>query len=82
MLGFDVVASMPYQYAPLSKNQRIRKSFQFLESIGDRWLPMAGGGYMITAKRRDLGMTLVGKLKYKKPKPGRLATSPVKTALK
>ena len=82
LLGFDVVASMPYQYAPLSKNQRIRKSFQFLESIGDRWLPMAGGGYMITAKRRDLGMTLVGKLKYKKTKPGRLATSPVKTALK
>ncbi len=82
LLGFDVVASAPYQYSPLSKSERIRKSTQFLESIGDRWLPMTGGGYMITAKRRDVGMTLVGKLKSKKSKRASLATSPVKTALK
>ena len=82
LLGFDVVASAAYQYAPLSKSERIRKSTQFLESIGDRWLPMTGGGYMITAKRRDVGMTLVGKVKNKKSKRASLATSPVKTALK
>lgn len=82
LLGFEIVASAAYQYAPLSKNQRIRKSTQFLESIGDRWLPMTGGGYMITAKKRDVGTTLVGKLKFKKNKRARLATSPVKTALK
>ena len=82
LLGFEVVASAAFQYAPLSKSDRIRKSTQFLESIGDRWLPMTGGGYMITAKRRDVGMTLVGKLKSKKSKRPNLATSPVKTALK
>jgi len=82
LLGFDVVASSAYQYAPLSKSQRIRRSTHFLESIGDRWLPMTGGGYMITAKKRDVGMTLVGKLKFKKNNRAKLAASPAKTALK
>ena len=61
LLGFDVVASSMYQYSPLSSNQRVNKIFNFLESVGDRWLPMMGGGYMITAKKRDLQMTMVGK---------------------
>ena len=82
LLGFDVVAKATYQYAPLSKSPRTRKSMQFLESVGHRLLPMTGGGYMITAKRRDVGMTLVGKVKYKNSKRARLATSAAKAALK
>jgi len=61
LLGFEVVASSMYQYSPLSSKQKVNRVFNFLESVGDRWLPMMGGGYMITAKKRDLQMTLVGK---------------------
>jgi len=63
LLGFDVVASAMYQYSPLSSKPGVNKTFNFLESVGDRWLPMTGGGYMITAKKRDLKPTLVGRVK-------------------
>jgi len=69
LLGFQVVASSMCQYAPLLKSERLQKMFGFLESVGDRWLPMTGGAYMITAKKRDVGMTLVGRVKFRNPKP-------------
>ena len=68
LLGFEVVSSAMYQYAPLSKSQRLRSAFNFLNSVGDRWLPMFGGGYMICAKKRDAGLTLVGQLKFSRTK--------------
>lgn len=68
LLGFEVVASSMFQYAPLSKKPGMRRSLRFLESIGDRWLPMFGGGYMIAAKKRDAGTTMVGRLKFKTSK--------------
>jgi len=75
LLGFEVVASAMFQYAPLSRSQRFLAAIQFLESIGDRWLPMFGGGYMIAAKKKDVGMTMVGRVRFKSPKPN-IATSP------
>lgn len=74
LLGFEVVASAMFQYAPLSKSLRFRKTFQFLESAGDRWLPMFGGGYMISAKKKDVGMTMVGRMRFNPPK-AKIATS-------
>lgn len=68
LLGFEIVASAMYQYAPLLKSPRLRRGFGFLESVGDRWLPMFGGGYMITAKKRDAGATMVGRLRFNTPK--------------
>lgn len=64
LLGFEVVGSAMYQYAPLVKSDRMRKAFNFINSVGDRWLPMTGGGYMISAKKREVGMRLVGKLPF------------------
>jgi hypothetical protein len=64
LLGFDVVGSSMFHYAPLSGSKRLKNTFQFLESVGDRWLPMAGGGYMISAKKREGSATMVGRLKY------------------
>ncbi len=69
LLGFEVVASSMFQYAPLSSSPRVQRSFAFLESIGDRWLPMFGGGYMIAAKKRDAGTTPVGRVRFKQSKP-------------
>ena len=68
LLGFEIVASSIYQYAPLFQSARLRRSCQFLESIGDRWLPMLGGGYMITAKKREASGTLVGRVRFSSPK--------------
>ena len=61
LLGFEVTASAMFQYAPLSQTAGVTKIFAFLESIGDRWLPMAGGAYMITAKKRVVNYNLVTK---------------------
>lgn len=69
LLGFEVVASAMFQYAPLSRRARVMRSLRFLESVGDRWLPMFGGGYMITAKKRDVGMNLVGRVRFRSSKP-------------
>ena len=66
LLGFEVVASSMYQYSPLSSKPGVNKTFNFLESVGDRWLPMTGGGYMITAKKRDQQPVLVGRVKRKR----------------
>lgn len=66
LLGFEVVTSSMFQYAPLSKRQGFRTAFNFLETIGGRWLPMTGGGYMISAKKRDVAHTMVGRLRFKK----------------
>jgi SAM-dependent methyltransferase len=64
LLGFEVIGSAMYQYAPLVKGQRLRSALNFINSVGHRWLPMSGGGYMISAKKRELGMRLVGKLEF------------------
>ena len=64
LLGFEVVGSAMYQYAPLVKSDGLRNTLNFINSVGDRCLPMAGGGYMISAKKREIGMRLVGKLPF------------------
>lgn len=82
LLGFEVVASTVFQYAPLSKRQGLRKTLNFLETVGNRWLPMIGGGYMISAKKRDASHAFVGRLRYKKRR-SKLVTAPVtKVSLK
>lgn len=81
LLGFEVVGNAMYQYAPLSKNQRTRKALNFLEAGGSRWFPMFSGAYMITAKKKDVGMTMIGRVKYRTPKR-KFATAPAKVSLK
>lgn len=64
LLGFEVVGSAMYQYAPLMKSEKLSNAFNFINSVGDRWLPMTGGGYMISAKKREVGTRLVGKSSF------------------
>jgi len=82
LLGFEVVSHSMFHYAPVSKSKRLRKTFSFFESAGDRWLPMTGGGYMISAKKRDPGSTLVGQVKLKKSKRKLVAATAAKTHTK
>ncbi len=79
LLGFEVVSRSMFHYAPISRSKRLRKTFGFFESAGDRWLPMVGGGYMISAKKRDPGSTLVGRVKLKKSKRKLVAATAAKT---
>lgn len=81
LLGFEVVGSAMYQYGPLSKSQSTRKALNFLESVGGRWLPIFGGAYMITAKKKEVGMTMVGRVKYRARKR-KFRAAPAKTSLK
>lgn len=81
LLGFEVIANASYQYPPLTKRLRLRKALNFLETVGDRWLPMLGGAYMITAKKKDLSMTMIGRVKYRKSKR-KLVAAPAKASLR
>jgi SAM-dependent methyltransferase len=60
LLGFEVVGSAMYQYAPLSASKRLRRWMNFYNAVGDRWLPLSGGAYMISARKRVGGFTLIG----------------------
>jgi SAM-dependent methyltransferase len=78
LLGFEVIGSSVFHYAPLSRSKRLRNTFQFLESAGDRWLPTTGGGYMISAKKRDGGASMVGHLRFT-TKKSKLVAAAAKT---
>lgn len=75
LLGFDITASAMFQYAPLSQKSSVTKTFAFLESIGDRWLPMTGGAYIITAKKRVHNINLIGNSLRKKKRPKLVAAT-------
>lgn len=82
LLDFEVVCSVTYQHAPLSKRPKTQRMFAFLESVGDRILPMFGGAYMITAKKREAGMMLLGEVKYTNRKTKLATATPAKSSLK
>jgi len=82
LLGFEVVSSSMFHYSPVLRSEKLKNTFQFLESVGDRWLPMLGGGYMISAKKRDAGATLVGRTRFKIAKPKLVASAAAKNQLK
>ena len=64
LLGFEVVASAMYQYAPLCNNLALRNALNFLNTVGYRWLPMSGAGYMISAKKREAGARMIGRVQF------------------
>lgn len=81
LLGFEVIACSMFQYGPLSKHGGVRKASNFLEAVGDRWLPMTGGGYMISAKKRDISRTLVGRLSHQRQHSKLIPSAASKSAL-
>jgi len=75
LLGFELVAGHMACYAPPCRNPVWLSKLQFMDRAGDRWWPMMGGVYFITAKKRVLGMRLL-KPSWSKSKlnPGLLPT--------
>jgi SAM-dependent methyltransferase len=59
LLGFEVVAGQLSAYAPPIEQDKWRKRFNWLERLGDRWWPVAGGVYMLQAVKRVQAMRVV-----------------------
>ncbi len=81
LLDFEVTGSAMFQYGPLTSNARLKRYFSVLENIGDRWFPMFGGAYMLLARKREIGATLIG-LKKRKIRGRQRHAVPIKSALK
>lgn len=80
LLGFEVVGSAMYHYAPLCKNELLRKRLAFINAVGDRWLPMVGGSYLITARKRNAGLRIIEKNRFARAKQLRLSSASMSSA--
>ncbi|WP_087733589.1 class I SAM-dependent methyltransferase [Paraburkholderia piptadeniae] len=67
LLGFDLDRGRFGCYRPPLVSEKWLSRYQFMEAAGDRWWPIFGAVYMVTAIKRVRGMRLVGPLKVKKP---------------
>lgn len=59
LLGFELVGGHMACYAPPCRNPIWLNKLRFMDKTGDRWWPMMGGVYFVTAKKRVIGMRLI-----------------------
>jgi hypothetical protein len=59
LLGFEVAGGRLCCYVPPVNGKTWLQRFQFMEHAGDRWWAMAGGVYVVQAKKRVSGMRLL-----------------------
>lgn len=74
LLGFEIVAGSLFHYSPLGVQNFTRFSGA-LEAVGDRWLPMTAGAYVLVVKKRVFSQTLINKKAKPLFKPGKLVKS-------
>src|ERR1700744_5994204 len=67
LLGFDLERGRFGCYRPPLVTDQWLARYQFMEAAGDRWWPIFGAAYMITAIKRVRGMRLIGPRRIKKP---------------
>ncbi|MGN6083157.1 class I SAM-dependent methyltransferase [Trinickia sp.] len=67
LLGFELERGRFGCYRPPLAHENWLTRFAFMEAAGDRWWPIFGAAYMVTAVKRVRGMRLVGAIKAKKP---------------
>ncbi|RKP56423.1 class I SAM-dependent methyltransferase [Pararobbsia silviterrae] len=67
LLGFEFDRGRFGCYRPPLLTDKWLARYEFMESAGDRWWPIFGATYMITAVKRVRGMRLVGPKWAKKP---------------
>jgi Methyltransferase domain len=67
LLGFELERGRFGCYRPPLTGEKWLSRFAFMEQAGDRWWPIFGAAYMVTAVKRVRGMRLVGPIKAKKP---------------
>jgi SAM-dependent methyltransferase len=67
LLGFEFDRGRFGCYRPPLVTDQWLTRYEFMESAGDRWWPIFGATYMITAVKRVRGMRMVGPKWAKKP---------------
>ncbi|WP_028216020.1 class I SAM-dependent methyltransferase [Paraburkholderia oxyphila] len=67
LLGFELERGRFGCYRPPLATEQWLGRYAFMEAAGDRWWPIFGAIYMVSAIKRVRGMRLVGPLKVKKP---------------
>lgn len=67
LLGFDLERGRFGCYRPPLSSDKWLARHAFMEAAGDRWWPIFGAIYMVTAVKRVRGMRLVGQIRMKKP---------------
>jgi SAM-dependent methyltransferase len=69
LLSFEIDAGQYGCFAPPCKTQKWLDRMQFMEKAGDRWWPICGAVYMVSAVKRVRGMRLVGPAWKRRPAP-------------
>jgi SAM-dependent methyltransferase len=80
LLSFEVNRGRFGCYVPWVRSEAWLARWSFLEKAGDRWWPVLGGVYALTAVKRVHGMRLVGmvkKLKLREERGRAMAPAPV-----
>jgi SAM-dependent methyltransferase len=67
LLGFELERGRFGCYRPPLSTDKWLARHAFMEAAGDRWWPIFGAVYLVTAIKRVRGMRLVGPVKVKKP---------------
>jgi len=60
LLSFEVNRGRFGCYAPWARSERWLARWRFMEKAGDRWWPVLGSVYLLTAVKRVRGMRLIG----------------------
>lgn len=60
LLSFDLSRGRFGCYAPSARSARWINRWRFMEKAGDRWWPMLGAVYLLSAVKRVRGMRLIG----------------------
>jgi SAM-dependent methyltransferase len=63
LLSFEIEGGEFGCYRPPLRSQRWLDRYAWMDTVGDRWWPVLGAVYFLTAVKRVRGMRLVGKLK-------------------
>ena len=66
LLSFEVNRGRFGCYVPWVRTERWLDRWAFIEKVGDRWWPVLGSVYLLTAIKRVRGMRLVGTVRKRK----------------
>ncbi|MBO4576494.1 MAG: hypothetical protein J5680_05220, partial [Neisseriaceae bacterium] len=80
LLGFEYKHSRFMQYTPLFSNGNLLKSMNFMNKVGNRWLPNTAAVYGISAIKRHFNARPVKKLEKKFVPVGNVGFATAKTA--
>jgi SAM-dependent methyltransferase len=78
LLSFEANRGRFGCYAPWAGSERWLSRWSFMESAGDRWWPVFGSVYLLTAVKRVRGMRVIGPL-WKRKEERRVALAPAAT---